>query len=193
MEKETKRSLSQLFASSALEFKSTRNLVLCALLGALSLVLRMVASIDVGPYIRIGFSEIPARVCDMLFGPVVGMIFGGAMDIINYMMKPTGPFFFGFTASAIVAGLICGTVYYKKKITLKRVLIAQGILAVVVNMGMNTAWLVLLYGKSLSAILPMRVLKELIMWPINSLIFFAVVTAIERTGVFAKFRRGVAI
>ncbi len=192
MEKE-KQSFSQLFASSARELASTRNLVLCALLGALSMVLRMVASIDVGPYIRIGFSEIPARICNMLFGPVVGMIFGASMDIINYVMKPTGPYFFGFTASAIVAGLICGCVYYKKKITLKRILIANAITSVVVNMCMNTTWLVVMYGRSLSAILPMRVLKEIIMWPINSLIFFAVITAIERTGVFSKFKRGAAI
>ena len=46
----------------------------------------------------------------------------------------------------------------------------------------------MLYGKGFLVLLPARAIKNLIMWPIDSVIFFALTRLIEQTGVFRIFR-----
>lgn len=45
-----------MFLSSAKELKSVPALAMCAMFAALALILNSVASINLGPYIKIGFS-----------------------------------------------------------------------------------------------------------------------------------------
>ena len=87
----------KLYADSIMELKVTKNMVICAFMAALAVVLSYTTSIEVGPYIKIGFSGLPNRIVEFLFGPITGCIFGGTLDILKYLIKPTGPFFFGFT------------------------------------------------------------------------------------------------
>ena len=44
----------------------------------------------------------------MLFGPVVGGIMGGIGDILKFLIKPTGPYFFGYTLNAMLGPVIYG-------------------------------------------------------------------------------------
>ena len=160
--KETKN----MFLNSAKELKSVPALAMSAMLAALALILNSVATINLGPYIKIGFSGIPNQIVDYLFGPVTGGLFAGILDIVKYFMRPDGGFFFGFTFNAMLAAFIYGCFYYRQKLTLKRVLIAKLVVILIVNVLLNTLWLDMLYGKGFLAILPARALKNLIMWPI---------------------------
>ena len=99
----------ELYKASLKELSVTRNVVFCGLMAALAIVLGMVASITIGSYIRIGFSGLPNRMVDFLFGPVAGCFFGGALDVLKYLMKPEGPFFFGFTLNAMLSGILYGS------------------------------------------------------------------------------------
>lgn len=74
----------------------------------------------------------------MLFGPVVGSVFAGTMDILKYLIKPTGAFFPGFTLIAMLAGLIYGSFYYKKELNFWRVLAAHITVALICNVLLNT-------------------------------------------------------
>ena len=121
---------------------------------ALAMILNSVASISIGPYIKIGFSAIPNQLVDYLFGPVTGSLFAGVLDIVKYVLKPDGAFFFGFTFNAMLAAFIYGCFYYKKKLTLWRVLLAKLIVILVVNVFLNTLWLDMLYGKGFLVLLP---------------------------------------
>ncbi|MFR3142487.1 MAG: folate family ECF transporter S component [Lacrimispora saccharolytica] len=177
-----------MFLSSSQELKKVPVLAVCAMFAALALILNSVASISIGPYIKIGFSAIPNQLVDYLFGPVTGSLFAGILDIVKYVMKPDGAFFFGFTFNAMLAAFIYGCFYYKKKLTLRRVLLAKLIVVLVVNVLLSTLWLDMLYGKGFLVLLPARAIKNLIMWPIDSVIFFALTRLIEQTGVFRIFR-----
>ena len=161
-----------MFLDSAKELKKTSALAVCAMLAALALILNSVASINIGPYVKIGFSGIPNQLMDYLFGPVSGCLFAGVLDLVKFFMKPDGPFFFGFTFNAMLAAFIYGCFYYRRKLTIWRVLAAKFVVILIVNVLLNTLWLDMLYGKGFLAILPMRALKNLIMWPIDSVIFF---------------------
>ncbi len=154
--------LKELFADSFKELKNTKNLVVCGMMAALAVVLGYVASIDIGPYIRIGFSGIPNRIIEFMLGPSIGMIFGGVLDVLKFFLKPSGPFFFGFTFDAMLAGLIYGVAYYKKPVSIKRILVAEFLVKLIVNCFFNTLWIAILYGKGFFVILPLRALKNLI-------------------------------
>ena len=130
------KKIKQLFSDSLHEFTVTKNLVLCGLMAALAIVLSIVASISIGPYVKIGFSGLPNRIVEFLFGPVVGCIFGGALDLLKFMIKPDGPFFFGFTFNAMLAGLIYGCLLYHKPLSIKRIVIAEFLVKLIVNCGL---------------------------------------------------------
>ena len=187
------KKLTEIYRDSLKELLNTRNMVLCGLMAALAVVLGMVASIDLGPYIRIGFSGLPNRVVECLFGPVTGCLFGGMLDVLKYVLKPTGPFFFGFTFNAMVAGLIYGTLLYRNPVTVKRVVAAEFLIKLLVNCLLNTLWISILYGKGFSAILPLRVLKNAIMLPIDSCILYFTLTymkkLVSRLGDYSKNRK----
>ena len=166
-----------MFLTSAKELKTTSTLAVCAMLAALALILNSVASINIGPYVKIGFSGIPNQIADYLFGPITGCLFAGVLDIVKFFIRPDGPFFFGFTFNAMLAAFIYGCFYYRHKLTFRRVLIAKLVVILIVNVLLNTLWL------------EMRTVKNLIMWPIDSFIFFTITRVIEQTGIFNLFRK----
>lgn len=179
------RKIKELYQNSLHELASTKNVVLCGLMAALAIVLGMIATISIGPYIRIGFSGIPNRIVEFLFGPLVGCLFGGALDILKYILNPTGPYFFGFTFNAMLSGIIYGTILYKKTVSVKRIVLAELLIKVFVNCILNTLWLSMLYGQGFLALLPLRVLKNAIMLPIDSFIlYFALSYAKKLVGHF---------
>lgn len=175
--------LATLFTCSYRELKKVRTVTVCAMLAAIAIVLGSM-SIEIGNTIRIGFSGLPNKLVDYMFGPVVGSIFAGALDVIKYILKPTGAFFPGLTLVPMLAGLIYGSFFYRKPITFLRVLTAQLVVAIICNVLLNTLCLSVLYGKAFMVLLPPRILKNLIMWPIDSFIFFNVAKILEMTGIF---------
>ncbi len=178
------KKLATLFTQSYLEMKKLRTITVCGLMAAIAVALSYFASIEIGNYIRIGFSGIPNRLVDTLFGPVVGGCFGGALDIIKYLIKPTGVYFPGFTFDAVLGGILYGSFLYKKPLSLPRILLAKLVVIIVCNIFFNTLWISILYGKAFMALLPARVLKNVIMWPVDSLILFLVTRLLHSSGIF---------
>ncbi len=187
-----------LFISSAKELKSTRNLVICAMMAALAIVLSTTTSFYITPHIKIGFSGLPNRLVDFMFGPVVGTIFGGIMDVLKFLIKPDGPFFFGYTLTAMVGGFIYGLFYYRLKIKtpidaenltrwekckawakanwkpLLLIFIANALVKVICNICMNTYWdSVSWSGKAWIVLVQPRLIKNLIQIPVDTVLHFA--------------------
>lgn len=173
-------SLKSQFTDSANELKSVKNLVLIAFMIALSIVVGYF-TLAFGNFIKIGFSNLVNEFTCMLFGPVIGIIFGFVSDILKYITKPTGAFFPGFTLNAMIAGMLYGIMLYHKKITFKRVFLAELLVTIIVNLGLATFWLCVMYGNSFMVIFPMRLLKSLIMLPINSFLLYTIIKAFEKT------------
>ena len=88
------------FAFSAKEFRCLKSIVAAALLVALHTVLAVFVSINVTPALRISVSFLANCAIGYMFGPVMGFMCGGLGDIIQYIIKPTGPYFPGWTLSA---------------------------------------------------------------------------------------------
>ena len=142
--------------------KNPRTLARCALLLAIEVLLNLTVSIPVGQTIRISFGYLAGSLTGFLMGPVASCINEVCADLLGTIIKPTGPYFFGFTASAAVGGIIYGLCFYRRKISWKNVLLSRILVMVVVNLFMNTLWISMLYGKAFFAILPARILKNLL-------------------------------
>lgn len=177
------KKLATLFTDSYHEFRQVRTVTTAAMFMAISVVLGYF-TIVIGDYIKIGFSSIAGQFVYFLFGPVVGGAFGGALDLLKYMIKPTGAYFPGFTLGAILAGVLYGAILYKRPLTIWRVLIAELVVSAICNVLLGTWWLSIMYGKGYLAIFPMRAFKNLVMWPINSVLFYTVARALLASGIF---------
>lgn len=172
------KSCAKSFKDSFSEFRNLSTIAICGMLGALSIVLGFVGSISIGPYIKIGISTLPNILVDLFFGPGVGMCFAGAMNLIKFFIKPDGAFFFGFTLSAMVAAVIYGLLLYQRKFTLGRFALSQLLVKLIVNVGMNTLWLTMMYGKLFTAILPARLISNMIQLPVDVAVYFLLIKAL---------------
>ena len=169
-----------IWAESAGEFRKLKVVVFCGIMAALAVVLSLVGTVRIGSYIRIGLSGIPERMVNFLFGPVVGAVFGALLDILEYIVTPSGAFFPGFTISAALTGLIYGMFLYRGKITLWRILLPEVIVRIGVNLILNTYWLTILYGQGFFALLPSRVVSNLVQIPVETALIYAVLMATEQ-------------
>jgi riboflavin transporter len=180
--------IKDLFISSGKEMKNVKCITLVAMFGAISIVLGSF-SILITENIKLEWTFLPNEFAYYLFGPVVGIFFGAAMDILNNIVKPLGAYFPGFTISAMLKGLIFGLLLYKRPISLKRVVAVNIVRAVFVDLLLNTYWLTILYGNPYYVILPGRVLKLLIMFPVETMLFYLLVKGVEASGILRLLGR----
>lgn len=173
------RNFYNLVLSSSKELKNARNLAVVGLLIAIKLILELF-SIQLTPFLKISFGFLASGAIGLLFGPIVGAMSGGLSDIINYVAHPTGPFFIGFTLSAMITGALYGIVLYKKEVTIKRCIIIEVIVMIFINVLLNTFFLNMLYGKAFFAILPARIIKSIIAIPINVIMLQFVLKIVEK-------------
>lgn len=110
---------------------------------------------------------------------------GGVGDILKYIMKPTGAFFFGWTLNAILGPMIYGIMLYHRPINLKRIFVAKILVAVIVNLLLGTLWLSIMYGKAFFLLLPARAVKQLVSVPVDALLLYVVLQMLSKAKVFA--------
>lgn len=173
---------------SAKNITTTRGITLSGILLALYVVLSLF-TIPLTPDNRIVLTFIATAAAGYTLGPVPAMLVGGMGDVLGYFLNPNGAYFFGFTLSAMLNGLICGVCFYRKKfkyiflwILLSRILMTFG-----VNIILNTLWLSILYDKAANFFAIPRIIKNLAAMPVQLVITFVMLTAIERFGLKNKF------
>ena len=93
-------------------------------------------------------------------------------DILGFIVKPTGPYFPGFTITAAAAGAIYGLFLYGKEISWQRVALAHFVRTVVVSFLLNLLWLSLLYGYGFWAVITARFVKTIVMFPIETALLY---------------------
>ncbi len=177
------------FKESAKELKNIRCLTLAGMLGAMSVILSNF-TIVVTDSLKISFFFLPSRIAYYLFGPFVGTIFGASIDILNFIVKPTGPFHPGFTINAALSGMIFGLLLYKKPLKFSRILITSTINMIIVNLILNTYWISTITGNAVWASLPLRITKNIILLPFEAILLYLVIKGVESTGVIKMLSHG---
>ena len=176
------------FSDSYKELKKLKTIVITAMLIAVGIILGQF-SIQITDTMKVGISFIATQLTAALFGPVVGGLMGGVADILKFIIKPTGAFFWGWTFNAMLGPVIYGILLYKKKWTLGRILISKAIVAVVVNLFFGCLWSSMLYGKAFMALVTGKLLQQVIQVPVQSIIFWMVANALQKEGLFRELSR----
>lgn len=158
---------------------STNILVIAAVFIALIILLTHVFAIQT-PFIRVSLGFLPIAVFAALCGPVKGGLVAGVADIIGCLIFSPSLYFPGFTFSAFISGIIYGLFLHKKQPSIKRILVASITILVIVDIGMNTLWLTLLYHKAAQTFLAGRLVKNLVMLPFHVFAIYAVYTRLFR-------------
>lgn len=140
---------------------SVHELTWMSLLIALEMVL---GQLSIGSnMLKVGFSFVALGLLGYYFGPIKAAIANVIADIISNVLLPSGGgFFWGFTFSALVSGLIFGWLLYNHKVTILRVFIAVLLNVVIVNTLLNTLWIQMMTNVPFVALLVPRLLKEAI-------------------------------
>ena len=168
------------FVDSFRALSRTRTITTAGLLLAIQMVLSSYGVIEVTDSLKISLAHLSIAPTAILFGPVVAGIQGALSDLLGFMLRPSGPYFPGFTLTAALLGVIYGMLLYKTKRTTWQIIAARVLVCVFVNIALNTVFLTMLYGPSRLATLPIRVVKNLIQLPIDCLLLGAVSKAVRR-------------
>lgn len=147
---------------------NSKMLTQLALLISLQVILTRFLSIQT-PIVRIGFGFLPLAIMGILYGPVTAFTGGVISDLLGFVMFPTGTYFPGFTLTTGLTALTFSYLLYNKDFSIKNITIASLIVCIVLNLGLDTLWLSILFGKGYLMLLPTRVVKSLIMIPIQVL------------------------
>ena len=137
---------------------STRMLAMLGVLLALDIVLTRFLSITAWN-IRIGFGFVPVVLAAMLFGPLPAAIMAALADFLGAILFPTGPYFPGFTLTAILTGLTFGLLLYKRD-SLRNTVLAVAVVQFVLGLLLNTLWISILYHSPFIPLLATRVLQS---------------------------------
>lgn len=175
--------IKQNFIDSYKSLKKLNTIVITALLIAIGIILDQF-SIYVNQTTKIGVSFIATQLTGMLFGPVVGGIMGGISDILKFIIKPSGTFLIGYTINAMLGPMIYGILLYKKPISFWRILFSKAVVAVLVNLILGCYWNSTYFGAAYLALIPGKLLQQVVQVPIQSVIFYLVVLALKRAKVF---------
>lgn len=131
--------------------------------------------------VKVGLGFIGSVLLAYFFGPVWGSIGGGISDLVSSaIFGNQGGFFIGFTLTAMVAPLIYALFLYNRPLKIWRIIVSTILVTIVVNIGLNTLWLHLIYSLNFKAALIQRLPKELIVPWIQMVVIYFVLQAVSR-------------
>ena len=121
------------------DMRLLRLLVFAALMIAMTRALSLIPSIPIG-HTKFSFGFLARALCALVCGPVLGLVFGFAEDILGFILQPSGNFFFGYTLSTMAGVLVYALCFYRARITVWRIVLANLIVNVLVNAAMGSIW-----------------------------------------------------
>ena len=161
------------FKNSTKELSTLQGLTICGMLLALRVVLGYFSniSLSITPNAKVGFSFLPIALAGVLTGPVGAMIVGGLGDLISYFLMPMGGYFFGWTLNGILVGLLYGLLLYDyEKHFLLRIIIAEVLIGLLVEIPLGSLWLLIQFDKAFWVMAGTRGIKTLIAIPIETIL-----------------------
>ena len=141
--------------------KQIVQMVMTAFLIALKVVLERFLSYSVWNS-RIGFSFIAVAFAAAMYGPVTAMLVGGIGDIAGALLLPSGPYFFGFTLTAVLTAFCTASFIYKNA-TVVKIAVSVLINQIFGSVLLNSLWISIVFGVKYWASIPTRLIQSVIM------------------------------
>lgn len=165
--------------ASAANLHDPHALAGAAVLAALHLVLNQF-TIPVSSVLEIGFDFLTAAATGYLYGPFVAGMSGFATDILGYLLRPNGPYFPGFTLSAILLGVVYGLFYYRRPVSVGRILCTKLCVMLLFNFFLTPLWLHVMYGQAFVLLSQVRIVKNLVKLPVDVALTYLVLRLASR-------------
>lgn len=150
----------------------TKKIALLGILMAINIAISFIY-IPVGPNLRIYFTFILTMLVAANFSLKDCIIHAVLEDLISFFLFPTGPFFAGYTLTAVLSIVIYNLLLYKK-VSLPRIIIAKALVNILINVCLGSFWSHILYSKAWLFYAGTSIIKNLLLLPIEVIIFFAV-------------------
>ena len=141
-------------------FAKAQNLAVLALLVAANIVLSRFLSINVWN-MKIGFTFLTVAFAAYFFGPVAAALVGGLGDLVGALAFPIGPYFPGFTATAVLTGLCFGIFLYNN-CNIVKIIISVLINELIGSLIINSFWISVLYSSPFKALVVSRLLGQVL-------------------------------
>ena len=122
-----------------------RLVVFAALMIAMARALSLLPSIPIG-HTKLSFGFLARSLCALVCGPLMGLAYGFAEDILGFILQPTGDFFFGYTLSTMVGVLVYALFFYRARVTVLRLAAANLVVNLLVNAAMGSLWTMMVRG-----------------------------------------------
>lgn len=151
----------------------TQELVLLSMLTALNVIAAELLKLKIIPNVlELSLGFMPIAVAGMLMGHAPAAIMAMLADILGALIFPAGPFFPGFTLTALCTGVIYGVFLYQKPVRIWQILLAQALVSLLCFAGLNTLWTYLMgYGRSREYITT-RLLVNLVSYPVYAALLY---------------------
>lgn len=161
------------------EFKSPFSITFGAMMTAMN-VLIGAFRINISNILVISFSSVTIGPCALACGPILTATICAIADILKYLLSPNGPFFIGFTINEFLLGLIYGLYFYRKKVSVKRVLAARITIVILLNLMLTPLWLQIMYGNSFWVLVSARIVKNIVLLPVDTALLYFFMKTAER-------------
>lgn len=126
--------------------------------------------VQVSDNLRIYFTYVIVISVAIIFEPKIALTYAVVEDLIAFFIYPTGPFFFGYTITAFMSMLIY-SLFLNKKVSLLRIIFAKTSVNIICNILINSIWSAVLYSKGFIYYVLRSTTKNLIMLPIEIVLF----------------------
>lgn len=124
---------------------NTRMLVFAALMIAMARALSLVPGIPIF-HTKLTFGFLARALCALVCGPVLGLVYGFVEDILGFILQPSGEFFFGYTLSTMLGVLIYALCFYRRRVSVVSILLANFLVNLLVNAVLGSVWNVMIRG-----------------------------------------------
>ena len=181
----------QYWRDAARELRDLRKLTFAALMIAMCVVLSHVPSVPLFGGAKVTWGFLARSVCALVCGPVLGVVFGFAEDILSFFLTGGGgyPFFPGYTLTTMLGVLIYALFLYRTPITVRKIFYAK-LLTNIENVLLGALWMAILSGKAWYVTASASALKNLIMLPVQTvllvLLFGALLPVLCRAGLIDR-------
>lgn len=122
--------------------------------------------------ISISFSYLPVALSGMLFGPLAGSVTCAAADFLGAFLFPSGPLNLWFTLIAALKGALYGVFLHRAGASRHQAYLAQLLVTLIAHLALNTLVLAHLTGRGFLALLPLRLFKNVLFYPIEVFTLF---------------------
>lgn len=163
--------------SAAWEFKSIKQITAASLLVALGIVIGMFDIRIIPNVLQVSFSYIAFSICSFITGPLMAIPCGIIADLVDALWHGYD-LFFGYTLSAVAQGVIFALFFYRRELTLPRIVAAKACVNLFVNVLLGSVWRLMMMGGEYFYYVFVAGLKNLIMLPFEVIILVVLLRAL---------------